>query len=73
MTQECEGIMGTIFGHKIKSLIKNYKPQSIGDYEGYNLEGTIAAKAIKEYKILCVRCGLIPDDKGERKYAKRTN
>lgn len=63
MAQECDGIMGTILGHKIKSLIKKHTPQPIGNYEGCRLEEVIDAYAVKEYEVLCVRCGMKPDDK----------
>lgn len=59
MEKECKGLMGKIFGHDIKSLLKKYNPSRVADIdvEVHDLSSFIKANAKKEYEIICVRCG----------------
>jgi len=58
---ECKGLLGKIFGHKLKSyLIKDEFPNKM---EGKNL--TVRSLKIlknKEYEVRCKRCGKRPEE-----------
>ena len=55
--KECKGLFGKMFGHNINSLIKKYTPDPSDKFEGSDIKEVIESRAVKEYKIVCVRCG----------------
>jgi hypothetical protein len=65
---ECVGLFGRWFGHKFESLITKYAPNSFkisdeswgrsSELIEKELAGMIESTASKEFKVVCVRCGV---------------
>ena len=62
----CKGIMGRIFGHKFQSKLIRVNPVgkfNVGYLSSFDLEKMLSHSELKEYIVLCQRCG---EQRGEQ-------
>jgi len=55
---KCVGLLGRLFGHKIKNILILEKIPLSGNNNTYNNATEDIIKTIRKYKVVCVRCGL---------------